>query len=219
MSYHGLPYIISNLTKWTISTLKDFRIGSCIWAGDMVYKLTLGMKHPVRQPLAKHKRPTQKAHNATQYRSNSRFRGRQHFPSVPTWESWRLSQWELCLHRQNFSTMTKLGWILWEKSHGKLIQSGSASKSCRIHACCLATRSSEVPSLPSRDSLRTFLDPLPPSPRHALQLCQGEAGPPLPWVSWLNKFLLWLQGYANHPVWRLEKLISHKVAALQIRPT
>ena len=35
-------------------------------------------------------------------------------------------------------------------------------------------------SLPSRDSLRTFLDPPPPSPRHALQLCRGEAGPPLP---------------------------------------
>ena len=47
MSYHGLPYIISNLTMWTISTLKDFRIGSCMREGDMVYKFTLGMKHPV----------------------------------------------------------------------------------------------------------------------------------------------------------------------------
>ena len=47
MSYHGLPYIISNLPKWTFTTLKDFRIGSCMWAGDMVYKFTLGMKHPV----------------------------------------------------------------------------------------------------------------------------------------------------------------------------
>ena len=28
MSYHGLPYIISNLTMWTISTLKDLRVGS-----------------------------------------------------------------------------------------------------------------------------------------------------------------------------------------------
>ena len=47
MSYHGLPSIISNLTMWTISTLKDFRIGSCMSEGDMVYKFTLGMKHPV----------------------------------------------------------------------------------------------------------------------------------------------------------------------------
>ena len=47
MSYHGLPYIISNLTMWTIGMLKDFRIGSCMRVGDMVYKFTLGMKHPV----------------------------------------------------------------------------------------------------------------------------------------------------------------------------
>ena len=49
MSYHGLPYIISNLPKWTFTTLKDFRIGSCMRAGDMVYKFTLGMKHPVEE--------------------------------------------------------------------------------------------------------------------------------------------------------------------------
>ena len=47
MSYHGLAYIISNLTMWTISTLKDFRIDSCMRVGGVVYKFTLGMKHPV----------------------------------------------------------------------------------------------------------------------------------------------------------------------------
>ena len=52
MSYHGLPYIISNLPKWTFTTLKDFRIKSCMWAGDMVYKFTLGMKHPVSLGLS-----------------------------------------------------------------------------------------------------------------------------------------------------------------------
>ena len=47
MSDHGLAYIISNLTMWTITALKDFRIGSCMGERDMVYKFTLGMKHPV----------------------------------------------------------------------------------------------------------------------------------------------------------------------------
>ena len=53
LSYHGLPYIISNLTMWTISMLKDFRMGSCMRVGDMVYKFTLGMKHPVVYNLQK----------------------------------------------------------------------------------------------------------------------------------------------------------------------
>ena len=44
---HGLPYIISNLTMWTITTLKGFRIGACIKEISMGWKLTLGMKHPV----------------------------------------------------------------------------------------------------------------------------------------------------------------------------
>ena len=47
MSYHGLPYIISNLTMWTITMLKDFRIGPSMTEITMVWKLTLGMKHPV----------------------------------------------------------------------------------------------------------------------------------------------------------------------------
>ena len=48
MSYHGLAYIISNLTMWIISKLKDFRIDSCMRVGGVVYKFTLGMKHPVQ---------------------------------------------------------------------------------------------------------------------------------------------------------------------------
>ena len=47
MNYHGLPYIMSNLTTWTISMLKNFSIRSCIRERDMVYRFTLGMKHPV----------------------------------------------------------------------------------------------------------------------------------------------------------------------------
>ena len=44
---HGLPYIISNLTMWTITTLKGFRIGACIKEISMGWKLSLGLKHPV----------------------------------------------------------------------------------------------------------------------------------------------------------------------------
>ena len=44
---HGLPYIISNLTMWTITTLKGFRIGACIKEISMGDKLTLGLIHPV----------------------------------------------------------------------------------------------------------------------------------------------------------------------------
>ena len=36
---------------WTISTLKDFRIDSCMRVGGVVYKFTLGMKHPVDSVL------------------------------------------------------------------------------------------------------------------------------------------------------------------------
>ena len=47
ITYHGLLYIISNLPKWTITTLKGFRIGACMQEISMVSKLTLGLKHPV----------------------------------------------------------------------------------------------------------------------------------------------------------------------------
>ena len=46
-NFHGLPYIISNLTMWTITTLKGFRIGPSMPEITMVWKLTLGLKHPV----------------------------------------------------------------------------------------------------------------------------------------------------------------------------
>ena len=44
---YGLPYIISKLTMWAITTLKGFRIAPCIKEITMVWKVTLGMKHPV----------------------------------------------------------------------------------------------------------------------------------------------------------------------------
>ena len=45
-SYHGLPYIISNLPMWTFTMLKNVRIGSCMWAGKILYKFTLGYETP-----------------------------------------------------------------------------------------------------------------------------------------------------------------------------
>ena len=48
MSYHGLPYIISNLTMWTITMSKGFGIGPSMTEITMVWKLALGMKHPVQ---------------------------------------------------------------------------------------------------------------------------------------------------------------------------
>ena len=47
MSYHGLAYIISNLTMWTITMFKGFGIGPSMTEITMVWKLALGMKHPV----------------------------------------------------------------------------------------------------------------------------------------------------------------------------
>ena len=44
---YGLPYIISKLTMWAITTLKDFRIASYIRKIGMPKLLTLGMNHPV----------------------------------------------------------------------------------------------------------------------------------------------------------------------------
>ena len=39
--------MISNLTMWIITTLKGFRIGPSMPEITMVWKVTLGMKHPV----------------------------------------------------------------------------------------------------------------------------------------------------------------------------
>ena len=44
---YGLPYIISKLTMWAITTLKDFRIASYLRKIGMPKLLTLAMNHPV----------------------------------------------------------------------------------------------------------------------------------------------------------------------------
>ena len=54
MSYHGLPYIISNLTMWTITMLKGFRIGPSMTEIIQAWKLALGMKHPAYPDLLLH---------------------------------------------------------------------------------------------------------------------------------------------------------------------
>ena len=48
VTYHGLLYIIINLTMWALTTFKGFRIGVHIQEKTCVWKVTLGMKHPVQ---------------------------------------------------------------------------------------------------------------------------------------------------------------------------
>ena len=46
-TYHGLLYIMINLTMWALAMFKGFRIGAHIQEKACVWKVTLGMKHPV----------------------------------------------------------------------------------------------------------------------------------------------------------------------------
>ena len=48
-SFSVLVGIISNITMWTITTLKGFRIGARMQEISGCWKLTLGLKHPVHQ--------------------------------------------------------------------------------------------------------------------------------------------------------------------------